>query len=141
EALSPPVLEGGKEMYDKGDIIEVRCRLARPPIPAHTPSLTWIIDGRQVGPNSVEPFVTQHGIPGLTLALPASTVLGAGGRVESECRAGLGSHQRSAHKTLRVRVRLISYIHTHRSAADTRTAMSAYLWVYLLPAALLQVIL
>lgn len=38
--------------------------------------------------------------------------------MKAECRAGLGSHQRSAHKTLRVRVRLISYIHTPRSAGE-----------------------
>ena len=47
-------------------------------------------------------------------------VAAAGGTVQAECRLSLGPHSISTFKTLRVRVRMVSYVGPFQSAGEPR---------------------
>ncbi|KAK8406339.1 hypothetical protein O3P69_007202 [Scylla paramamosain] len=90
ERLAPPVLVGGREIYEPTERIKIGCQLRQPFSGEHKPSLQWFLEG--------------------------SKVAEAGGSLEAECRLTLGEHSLSAYKTLRVRVRMISYVDNYHSA-------------------------
>ncbi|XP_037783728.1 uncharacterized protein LOC119579954 [Penaeus monodon] len=119
EPLSPPVLVGGKEIYEATELIKIGCQPRRPFHGAHTPTLQWFLEGSKVESEWVAPYGGHRGqaFTGLALHVPGEQVARAGGSLQAECRLTLGPHEHSTFKTLRVRIRMISYVENYQSSA------------------------
>ncbi|XP_069169598.1 uncharacterized protein [Procambarus clarkii] len=109
---------GGREIYEPSELIKIGCQPRRPFLDHHKPTLQWFLEGSKVGPQWTKPYGASHhgGHYGLSLHVPGQQVASAGGSVEAECRLSLGPHHTSTFKTLRVRVRMISYVDNYHSA-------------------------
>ncbi|XP_050690722.1 uncharacterized protein LOC126982591 [Eriocheir sinensis] len=85
--------------------------------------LQWFLEGSQVGSEWVSPYGSsqEQGYYGLSLHVPGEQVASAGGSLDAECRLTLGEHRLSAFKTLRVRVRMISYVDNYHSKGSKVT--------------------
>ncbi|XP_069960628.1 uncharacterized protein [Cherax quadricarinatus] len=121
EPLSPPVLVGAREIYEPTELIKIGCQPKESFQGDHKPTLQWFLEGSQVESEWVSPYSStlRHGASGLSLHVPGEQIASAGGSLQAECRLTLGPHQLSAFKTLRVRVRMISYVDNyHSSGAD-----------------------
>ncbi|XP_063850319.1 uncharacterized protein LOC135094267 [Scylla paramamosain] len=119
ETLGPPVLVGGREIYEPTEVIKVGCQARVSSQPAPRPSLQWLIEGNKVDDRWVRPYATPHGHHGIALHVPGRLVAEEGGSMRAECQATLGTHRHSAYKVLRVRVRLISYLDDYYSTGTT----------------------
>ncbi|XP_069949587.1 uncharacterized protein [Cherax quadricarinatus] len=117
DTLSPPVLVGAREIYEPTERIKIGCQPKQPLYDGHTPTLQWFIEGTQVGSEWVTPYgdALQPGYSGLSLHVPGEEIASAGGSLRAECRLTLGTHTLSTYKTLRVRVRMISYVSNYHS--------------------------
>ncbi|XP_045128537.1 uncharacterized protein LOC123514616 isoform X2 [Portunus trituberculatus] len=131
ERLAPPVLVGGREIYEPTERIKIGCQLRQPFSGEHKPSLQWFLESSKVGSEWVSPYGSsqEQGYYGLSLHVPGEQVAEAGGSLEAECRLTLGEHSLSAYKTLRVRVRMISYVDNYHSAGSkvTYSALLCYM--------------
>ncbi|XP_045128427.1 uncharacterized protein LOC123514552 [Portunus trituberculatus] len=140
EPLSPPVVVGAREIYQTSEVIKIGCRPRHAAPPGHLSVLSWYLDGRKVLDEYLSPFnTTSQGVdlPGLSLRVPGQEVAAAGGTVQAECRLSLGPHSISTFKTLRVRVRMVSYVGPYQSAGthiarDTRQVTAVLASVLLL---------
>ncbi|XP_042225325.1 uncharacterized protein LOC121868604 [Homarus americanus] len=120
EPLAPPVLVGAREIYEPTEMIKIGCQPRPSLYDGHTPVLQWFLEGSQVGSEFVTPYgnALRDGDSGLSLHVPGEQIAAAGGTLQAECRLTLGPHTLSAYKTLRVRVRMISYVGTYHSPAN-----------------------
>ncbi|XP_064082481.1 uncharacterized protein LOC135198639 isoform X1 [Macrobrachium nipponense] len=149
EPLSPPELVGAREIYEPTELIKIGCQPRRPLHLDHKPTLQWFLEGSQVESEWVTPYGSElrQGYSGLSLHVPGEQILAAGGSLQAECRLTLGPHTLSTYKTLRVRVRMISYVENYHSsgaggALDHRRRQESLLlcaWTKLLPPLLLLV--
>ncbi|XP_042204645.1 uncharacterized protein LOC121854213 [Homarus americanus] len=118
EPLAPPILVDAREIYDSTDLIRIRCQPRQHPYHGHRPVLQWFLDGSEASAEFVKSYSDGSSkTPGLSLHLPGQQVVAAGGSMKAECRLTLGSRTLNAYKTLRVRVRMISYVGTYHSSA------------------------
>ncbi|KAK8732055.1 hypothetical protein OTU49_007163 [Cherax quadricarinatus] len=120
EPLAPPLLLGAREIYEPSELIKIGCQPRRPLLHEHRPTLQWFLEGTKVGPQWVTPYGTtlRYGPYGLSLHVPGQQVASAGGSVKAECRLSMGSHHYSSYKTLRVRMRMISYVDNYHSTGS-----------------------
>ncbi|XP_071536973.1 uncharacterized protein [Panulirus ornatus] len=120
EPLSQPVLVGAREIYEPTELIKIGCQPRKPFTHDHKPTLQWYLEGSQVGSEWVTPYgnALRPGYTGLSLHVPGEQIAEAGGSLQAECRLTLGPHTLSAYKTLRVRVRMISYVGNYHSSGD-----------------------
>ncbi|XP_047470428.1 uncharacterized protein LOC125026186 [Penaeus chinensis] len=120
DPLTPPVLVGAREIYEPTELIKIGCQTKRPHQHDPRPTLQWYLAGRQVSPDLVTPYgeALNQGYIGLALHVPGEQIAEAGGSAHAECRLTLGRHALSVLKTLRVRVRMISYVDNYQSAAS-----------------------
>nr|XP_045598187.1 uncharacterized protein LOC123758046 [Procambarus clarkii] len=126
EPLSPPVLVGAREIYEPTELIKIGCQPKEAFQGEHKPTLQWFLEGSQVESEWVSPYTSalRHGASGLSLHVPGEQIAAAGGSLQAECRLTLGPHQLSAFKTLRVRVRMISYVDNYQSSGSWKMADS-----------------
>ncbi|XP_069980747.1 uncharacterized protein [Penaeus vannamei] len=131
EPLTPPVLVGAREIYEPTELIKIGCQLRRPFHHEHKPTLQWYLEGSQVGSEWVTPYgnALQQGSSGLSLHVPGEQIASAGGSLQAECRLTLGPHTLSARKTLRVRMRMISYVDNYHSTGSKRMGGSGFVFV------------
>ncbi|XP_063586419.1 uncharacterized protein LOC134763812 isoform X1 [Penaeus indicus] len=127
EPLSPPVLVGAREIYEPTELIKIGCQPQRPFHDDHKPTLQWFLEGSQVGSEWVTPYgkTSHQGYFGLSLHVPGEQIVEAGGNLKAECRLTLGPHQLSAYKTLRVRMRMISYVDNYHASGSQNMAPGA----------------
>ncbi|XP_068212979.1 uncharacterized protein [Palaemon carinicauda] len=124
DPLTPPVLVGAREIYEPTELIKIGCQPRRPFHHEHKPTLQWYLEGSKVGSEWVTPYgsALNQGYSGLSLHVPGEQVAEAGGSLQAECRLSLGTYQLSAYKTLRVRIRMISYVDNYHSSGLKKTA-------------------
>ncbi|XP_042218308.1 uncharacterized protein LOC121863624 [Homarus americanus] len=119
EPLAPPILVDAREIYETTDLIKIGCQPRQPLFHGYTPTLQWFLDGSQVSADKVKLYSDgSYKTKGLLLHISGQQVAAAGGTLKAECRMTLGTFTLSSFKTLRVRVRLISYVGTYQSPAN-----------------------
>ncbi|XP_069980744.1 uncharacterized protein [Penaeus vannamei] len=117
EPLKAPVLVGAREIYEPTELIKIGCQTRQPFLQEHLPTLKWYLNDNKVDPERVTPYSKSllPGYLGLSLHVPGEEIAAAGGSMQAECRLTLGPHTLSTYKTLRVRVRMISYVDNYYS--------------------------
>ncbi|XP_042229475.1 uncharacterized protein LOC121871322, partial [Homarus americanus] len=122
EPLSAPVLVGVREVYEPSELIKIGCQPKRPFHGDHQPTLEWYLQGDQVGSKWVKSYgggsLQDGGIPGLSLRLPGHQVEAAGGSMVAECRLTLGPHQLATNVTIKVRLRMVSYVDNYHASGS-----------------------
>ncbi|XP_042232525.1 uncharacterized protein LOC121873221 [Homarus americanus] len=124
EPLSAPVLVGVREVYEPSELIKIGCQPKRPFHGDHQPTLEWYLQGDQVGSKWVKSYgggsLQDGGIPGLSLRLPGHQVEAAGGSMVAECRLTLGPHQLATNVTIKVRLRMVSYVDNYHASGSQK---------------------
>ncbi|XP_069949614.1 uncharacterized protein [Cherax quadricarinatus] len=129
EPLTPPVLVGAREIYEPTELVKISCQPRHSLYSGHSPTLQWFIEGSQASPEMITPHYDsrRYGTSSLLLTIPGEKIASAGGSLRAECRLTLGTHTLSTHKTLRVRVRMISYVSNYHSTASEWKASASLL--------------
>lgn len=128
------MLVGAREIYEPTELIKIGCQPKESIQGYHKPSLQWFLEGSKVESEWVSPYSSslRHGVFGLSLHVPGEQIASAGGSLQAECRLTLGPHQLSAFKTLRVRVRMISYVDNYHSSGSEVTGQVLLLGVMII---------
>ncbi|XP_071537530.1 uncharacterized protein [Panulirus ornatus] len=115
EPLMAPLLMGAREIYEPSDLIKIGCQPRQSFLLPHQPRLQWYLEGSKAPPELLTPMVVtdRRHAPGVTLTIPGQQISNS---LRAECRLTLGSHSRSSYKTLRVRMRKISYFANYPSS-------------------------
>ncbi|XP_050700192.1 uncharacterized protein LOC126987323 [Eriocheir sinensis] len=119
EPLAPPIIEGGREVYEGDEEVSLVCLPVHAPPAGPPPSLTWYLAGSPARREYVSPYREDPQSPpmGLTLQVPASQVWRSGSSVLAECQLKVDSQVVRASTTLRVRARHSSYLFNYSAGA------------------------